>query len=44
MQDSTTEKTISARALDKLLAAHDGDVALLYLYWLKSDSQDPEQA
>jgi hypothetical protein len=44
MQDSKAEKTISARALDKLLAAHDGDVALLYLYWLKNDSQDPEQA
>ena len=44
MQDSTTEKAISARALDRLLAAHDGDVALLYLYWLKSGSQDPEQA
>ena len=44
MQDGMTEKTISAQALDKLLAAHDGDVALLYLYWLKSDSQDPERA
>ena len=44
MQDSTTEKAISARALDRLLAAHDGDVALLYLYWLRNDSQDPEQA
>ncbi|MBO6040796.1 MAG: DnaD domain protein [Oscillospiraceae bacterium] len=44
MQDSTTEKAISARALDRLLAAHDGDVALLYLYWLRNDSQDLEQA
>lgn len=44
MQELLTEKTISAQTLDKLIAAHDGDVALLYLYWLKSDSTDPEQA
>ena len=44
MQENTTEKTISARALDRLIAAHDGDVALLYLYRLRSGSQDLEQA
>ena len=44
MQGSNAEKTISARALDKLVAAHDGDVALLYLYRLQSGSRDPEQA
>ena len=44
MQESRTEKTISADALDRLIAAHDGDVALLYLYWLKSGTRDPEQA
>ena len=44
MQDTATEKSISAQDLDKLIAAHDGDVALLYLYWLKNDSDDPEQA
>lgn len=44
MQDCLTEKNISAQALDKLIAAHDGDVALLYLYWLQNDSGDPEQA
>ena len=44
MQDTAAEKTISAQDLDKLIAAHDGDVALLYLYWLKNDSEDPEQA
>lgn len=31
-------------ALDKLIAAHDGDVALLYLYLLRVPSFDAEQA
>lgn len=29
---------------DKLIAAHDGDVALLYIYLLRTGSRDPESA
>lgn len=44
MLENTVENRIGAGALDRLIAAHDGDVALLYLYWLRSGSLDPEQA
>lgn len=44
MQEIRAEKTISAGAADRLIAAHDGDVALLYLYILKNGSFDEEQA
>ncbi len=44
MQERKAEKTISSHALSKLIAAHDGDVALLYLHWLQSGSRDAEQA
>ena len=44
MQENTAEKNISRQALGKLIAAHDGDVALLYLHWLQSGSLDTEQA
>jgi len=35
---------ISPAAADRLLAAHDGDVALLYLYRLRHGAFDPEDA
>ena len=35
---------ISPTAADRLLAAHDGDMALLYLYLLRHGSLDPEDA
>ena len=44
MPETVMDKSISARALDKLLHAHDGDVALLYLYQLQSGDGDPEGA
>ena len=44
MLENTVENRIGAQALDRLIAAHDGDVALLYLYRLQSGSRDPEQA
>ncbi len=44
MQGSNTEKCISAQALDRLVAAHDGDMALLYLHILRSGSADLELA
>ena len=37
-------KSISARALSALLRAHDGDVALLYLYLLSQPQAEAEQA
>ncbi len=44
MQEIRAEKSISAGAVDRLVAAHDGDVALLYLYILKNGAYDEEQA
>lgn len=44
MQENMAEKNISRQALDQLIAAHDGDVALLYLHWLQSGSLDTERA
>ena len=38
------QKLISESAADALLAAHDGDLALLYLYLRRSGSADPERA
>lgn len=44
MQEIKTEKSISAQAVDRLVAAHDGDVALLYLYIVRNGGYDEEQA
>ena len=44
MQDTKRENLISEQAADKLIAAHDGDVALLYLYVCRSGCRDKEQA
>ncbi len=44
MQGSNTGKIISAEALDRLVSAHDGDVALLYLHILRSGNADLELA
>ena len=40
MQPTKTENSIA----DKLIAAHDGDVALLYIYRRRTGCLDPEQA
>ena len=40
MQEKLSEKSIA----EKLVAAHDGDVALLYIYRRLTGSTDPEQA
>ena len=44
MTEQTAHKSISVQALDKLIAAHDGDVALLWLYRLRTGCADPEKA
>lgn len=44
MQSVTTDNSIPDAALDRLIAAHDGDVALLFLYLRRSPSADTEQA
>ena len=44
MSDKRTDNFISAPAADKLIAAHDGDVALLYVYMARTGCTDPEQA
>ena len=41
---STAEKLIDLTAADRLLQAHDGDVALLYLYRCRHGGIDPEDA
>ena len=41
---SDTEKSISFADADKLIAAHDGDVALLYLYRLRTGCTEAEKA
>ena len=44
MQDRKQDNLISAQAAQRLIAAHDGDVALLYLYIRHSGCRDKEQA
>lgn len=44
MQNRAGENLIPSAALDALISAHDGDVSLLYLYRLRTGSQDLEQA
>ena len=44
MTEQTTHNSISLQAADKLIAAHDGDVALLYLYRLRNGGLDEEKA
>ncbi len=44
MQEKMNENFISAAAVDKLIGAHDGDLALLYLYIRRSGCRDMEQA
>ena len=44
MQSAKDDNLIGASAADRLIAAHDGDVALLYLYIRRSGSTDTEGA
>lgn len=44
MQEKNEKNLISPSAADKLIRAHDGDVALLCLYYLRSKNTDPEMA
>ena len=44
MPENKSENLISPAAADKLLAAHDGDLALLYLYIRRSGCLDMEKA
>ena len=44
MQINRPENLISPQAADKLLSAHDGDLALLYLYICRSGCRDLEKA
>ena len=44
MQGTRDDNSISAADVDRLIAAHDGDVALLYLYILRTGSRDTEDA
>ncbi len=44
MEEHLREKSISVRELDRLIAAHDGDMALLWLYRLRSGETDEEKA
>lgn len=44
MRDKTQHNLISAADADKLIRAHDADVALLCIYYLRSCSRDIEQA
>ena len=44
MTEEKLQNAISFSALDKLIAAHDGDVALLWLYRLRSGAPDEERA
>lgn len=43
MTDSTQKNSISPQLADRLIAAHDGDVALLYIYRLRTGCTDLEQ-
>lgn len=44
MTENQINNSIPAAAADKLIAAHDGDVALLYIYYSHTGCTDPEQA
>ena len=44
MEARSPEKYISEAALDRLIAAHDGDMALVYLYSVRNGGLDAEQA
>ena len=44
MAQSSIDKSISAGIADKLIAAHDGDVALLYIYVTRTGCRDAEKA
>ncbi len=44
MAEQRAENIIAPAAADKLIAAHDGDVALLYLHRLRAGRLDEEQA
>ena len=44
MTERTAENCIASSVLDRLIAAHDGDVALLWLYCQRHGALDPEQA
>lgn len=44
MWENSTDNSIFLPALDKIISAHDGDMALLYLYYLKKGELDPEDA
>lgn len=44
MTENHLNNSIPAAAADKLIAAHDGDVALLYIYYSRTGCTDPERA
>ena len=44
MTENQINNAIPAAAADKLIAAHDGDVALLYIYYSRTGCTDPERA
>ena len=44
MQGNFSDKLIFPAAADKLIAAHDGDLALLYLFIQRTGSRDLERA
>lgn len=44
MTEQTAYNSIPVQAADRLIAAHDGDMALLYLYRLRHGEADEEQA
>lgn len=44
MQGTFADKLISTAAADKLLAAHDGDLALLYIFMQRTGCRDLERA
>ena len=44
MTERTAENCIASSVLDKLIAAHDGDVALLWLYCQRHGALDEERA
>ena len=44
MQGNFTDKLISPAAADRLIAAHDGDLALLYIFMQRTGSRDLERA
>ena len=44
MESTSRDNFISAHAADRLIAAHDGDVALLYIYLSRAEGASLEQA